>query len=83
MPYFPLLSSHLPLPLLLLFLVQLSDEEKTLTENVLKRGAVKTQVLSVCVFYCLPVPASRHSAFEAEYSWESVERFILERVVVD
>lgn len=48
-----------------------------------KRGAEQTQVISVCVFYCLPVPASRHSAFEAEYSWESVERFILERGVVD
>lgn len=37
----------------------------------------------MCVFYCLPVPASRHSAFEAAYSWESVERLILGRVVVD
>lgn len=36
-----------------------------------------------CVFYCLPIPATRHLAFKAAFSWESVERWILHRVVVD
>lgn len=35
------------------------------------------------MFSCLPVPASRHSAFEAGFSRESAERFILGRVAVD
>jgi len=51
-----------------------------------QRGAEQTQVTSPCVFstFCLFLRAgTQHLAFEAGYSRESVERFILERVIVD
>lgn len=49
MPYFPLLSSHRPLPLPLLVLVQLG--EKCLMKKALaKRGAEQSPVISLCVF---------------------------------
>lgn len=58
---------------------------KTLNEKDFgwERRRANSSYFPVCIFYCLPVPASRHSAFEAGCSWESVERFILERVVAD
>lgn len=58
---------------------------KTLNEKDFGWGRrrVNSSYFPVCIFYCLPVAASRHSAFEAGYASESVERFILERVVVD
>lgn len=48
-----------------------------------ERRRANSRYFPVCIFYRLPAPVSRHSAFEAGYSWESVERFILERVLVD
>lgn len=49
-----------------------------------KRGAEQTQVISLCVFStaCLFLQAGTQP-LKAGCSWESVERFILERVVVD
>lgn len=48
-----------------------------------KRSRTNSRYFPVYVFYSLPVPASRHLAFEAAYSWELVERLILGRVAVD
>lgn len=75
--------SHRPLPLLLLF--SCIAQGKMLNEKDFgrERRRANSRYFPVCIFYCLPAPVSRHSAFEAGYSWESVERFILERVWVD